>query len=631
MGPSVQAQKPEQLSLLLSEPKSRAEPSRVASGRSELSLKYKGLYLAVLALLSLTTFVFEYMITSHQIMYSITSQIAWFGILVLTVLALWALRFVGLPSSLLRVQEFLSFIIVSSLLFFTHQSAQLAIVVQLGMISILAFSCLCEVIQRSFENKTRSLFNASFPILKVLSDSLSRNPLTLNPGVWIRIAQGEHVPVDGSVISGEGVVRSHHLQGNGGGIRVCRAGDEIKAGELIIEGALAVKVEKPWPYHEYAKLSRFAEESFDDVHALDSDDAGIPSFLLAVIILFLPVAIALDESYLSYTVLIVAMAVLLIGGLSSRVFRKIADVALFGALFKAGVLLKKRDSYEDLKNIDGISVAAGNENFPIVRKESVFVEGVDTVQFAKIVLNLIGPALDDWAVALKEFLIKKIPDKSSILQGIKSLSRFATNGFRAEYEGHEILIGDETALRGRGIILELSEVSLSVKDSVVYFVALNGEVAARYEIELFPSNELSQQLEIASHHGIYVDIKTQKNLNPHISLPGCYKFFSKNRECGYALWEMNLSPWAEFEFARCMSHHAFIAVPKVLVKVRVLSLLEKWSKAGVALLSMVLPCFFCSSLLSTSLYTLAAMACLGGVALMSLRGLLIGLVSSEKI
>jgi hypothetical protein len=631
MGPSVQAHNPEQLSLLLSDPAPRGGASHGLNRNTEWSLKYQSLYLAVLVFLSFASSVINAQMDSPQVMSSMAIQITWFCIIGVTVIALWMLRYIGLSPVSLLIQEYLGFLLVSSLLFFPHQSALLVTIVQLGMTATLMFSCLNELMVHFFEKKTRGMFNASFPILKVLSDSLSRNPLTLNPGVWIRIAQGEHVPVDGSVISGEGVVRSHHMQGNGGGIRVCRAGDEIKAGEFIIEGALAVKVERPWPYHEYAQLSRFAEESFDYQTSSNAAVVGIADVTLAVAILSTFVGLWCAESSVSYAILAIVMALLFLEGLSSAVFTRMVDAALFGSLFRAGVLLKKRASYAVLRNIDGISVAAGNENFPVVRKESVFVDGVDSIQFAKIVFNLIGPALDDWAVALKEFLIKKIPDKSSILQGVKSLSRIAPNGFRAEYEGHEILIGDESALRGRGIILELSEVALSVKDSVVYFVAINGEVAARYEIEMFPSNELSQQLEVASHHGVYVDIKTQKNLDPHSTLPGCYKFFSRNRDYGYALWEMNLDSWAESELARCMSHYAFIAVPKVLVKVRVLSLLEKWSKAGVVLLSGTIPFFLYTSLQATSLSALGAAACMSGVVFISLRSLLVGLVSSEKL
>lgn len=622
MRSSVSSRQPEQLSLLLSEPSSPARERHTK--RSYLTLHHKTLLFIVGVMVGILSFSLESFVSTSGIAFHVVQHIA----LGVSIALLWAVRFTQTPRIILLLLDYLAVAGASSLLLLND----LAIVglIQIAATSFFLLSIVTELVVSYFEDKTRSQFVSSFPILKVLSDSLSRNPLTLNPGVWIRIAQGESVPVDGSVISGESVVRSHHMQGKGGGIRICRAGDEVKAGELVIEGALAVKVERPWPYHEFAKLSRFAEECFDKNVSSDFSIGIFASSTLVMLIVASALSLILAPQYFLLTLLTISAVTLLIAGVSYPNFLSIVESALFGVVFKAGILLQERNSYRALQAVDGIAVAAGNVNYPVVRKEGIFID-VDPVQFAKIVINLIGPALDDWAVALKEYLIKKIPAKSSILQGVKSLSRFSANGFRAEYEGHEILIGDEAALRSRGIILELSEVSLSVKDSVVYFVALNGEVAARYEIELFPSVELSSQLEHASHHGVYVDVQTQKNLDPHELVSGNYKFFSRNKEYGFASWQMNLEPWQDKEIARCISQNAFIAVPKALIKVRILSHLERWSRVLVLMLLGLVTVLWSTQFAQISLYVASLVMSTSILSLIVMREFLIGLVASEKL
>ncbi len=178
----------------------------------------------------------------------------------------------------------------------------------------------------------------------------------LRPGDQVVVGPGDEIPADGTVESGDGLVRMAHLTGESAPLAVDQ-GDPVWAGTVLIDGGLGVRVTEPGDQtmvHRMADQVRAAADREARPTSLDRLAPWVTATTLAVAAAALVVwwlAVGLSSALpVMVSVLVVACPCAL------ALSRPLCAAAGLGAAARRGVLVRSADAFLDLATVDQVGL-----------------------------------------------------------------------------------------------------------------------------------------------------------------------------------------------------------------------------------------------------------------------------------
>jgi Cu2+-exporting ATPase len=289
----------------------------------------------------------------------------------------------------------------------------------------------------------------------------------LKPGDRIVILEGERIPVDGTIVGGQGAIDESLMTGEP--VPVTRAwGEEVLGGAVVVEGTLEVEV-GPAVDSRTDKLARI-------LWNVQSSTAGIQSITDRIARIFVPVVITLSVLVSSWLVfngtqpgpaLLAGLATLIVScpcafGLAIP----LATAVGVSTALRRGIIVTSADTFEKAPRIDIIAID----------KTGILSTGEMTV------VEVIGPAeVAEFAAAVERLSSHPIAEAIARLDSRRMASDLVTQpgkGAVASVDGRCVAVGSKSLFANLGwdIPDRLTALATSVMtaESVVSYVGWGG-------------------------------------------------------------------------------------------------------------------------------------------------------------
>lgn len=289
-------------------------------------------------------------------------------------------------------------------------------------------------------------------------------------GDLLLVKTGGQIPVDGTVVSGEGLVNEASITGESLPQRK-QTGDPLYAGTILENGTLQMEATRVGEDTTFSKIIALVEEAQDAKSPAERFiDQFAKYYTPAVVVLAVLVYLILRNLDTAITVLVLACPGALVIG------APIANVAGIGRGAQEGILLKGGDSVHTFVKTDTLvfdKTGTLTLGHPEVIKECSYCSDA---RFALMLAasaeraanHPLGSALVRYAES--QGISVPLPQEAEPIKGL---------GLRAKAEGKDILIGSLRLMQESGIALpsELYADLEKCRDGSTVLVAVDGKIA----------------------------------------------------------------------------------------------------------------------------------------------------------
>ncbi|KRM03636.1 cadmium-translocating p-type atpase [Limosilactobacillus gastricus DSM 16045] len=284
----------------------------------------------------------------------------------------------------------------------------------------------------------------------------------VEPGDQLLVKTGSQIPVDGSVVAGDGHVNEASLTGESVPVHK-RVQDSVSAGTILTSGTLTVMTEQVGEDTIFGKLIELVENAQDSqTQTQRLIDRFSQFYTPLVLVLAVLVGLISRDLSLAITVLVLGCPGALVIGVP------VSTVAGIGTAAKKGIVVKGGRVLESLRKVDTL----------VFDKTGTLTVGkpqVETVQ------NINGDLNNNWRLLaslesesnhpLAHAILEAYPgedfdpiDHSEIIEG---------RGIVAQINGQEVLVGNERLMTESGI--SLAQLSLPAESTHV-LMAVNRQL-----------------------------------------------------------------------------------------------------------------------------------------------------------
>ncbi len=325
----------------------------------------------------------------------------------------------------------------------------------------------------------------------------------VKPGDVIEIKPGEKVAIDGVVVAGEGSFDESSLTGESEPIYK-RPGDAIISGSVAIDGVVRYEATKDYSSSMLTAMVALLEESLTKkpkIEQLANEISGWFSLtILSIAILTFIGWIWMTGDFerslvVSISVIVIACPCAL--GLATPV----ATLVGLNLAAKKGILFKEAAYLETMAKADTL----------VLDKTGTITEGQPHVvgyeaygDFdANCLYSLVRSSTHPISRGIERYLKEHVDNLKEVpLEGVKQIQ---ARGIQAVCRGHEIFGGNAKLMEERGIVVEDES-----KFSLFYY-AVDGKVAARFELRDLPKAGAKEAIEAIKKLGVDVMMLTGDN------------------------------------------------------------------------------------------------------------------------
>ena len=287
-------------------------------------------------------------------------------------------------------------------------------------------------------------------------------------GDTLLVKTGAKVPVDGTVITGEGYINEASITGESKPVQK-EVNSIVYAGTILENGTIQIVTNKVGEDTTFGKIIELVEEAQDSKSEAERFiDKFSKYYTPFVLILAIGVYLITRDIELAITILVLGCPGALVIGVP------VSNVAGIGNGAKYGVLLKGSEVIQDFSKVKTIifdktgTLTLGNpevadityytDNPEIANKYLASVESESDHPLAKAIVEYLG--------------IKDLPivESTDVIKG---------GGIIANVENHEVVVGNVALLESKNIPLNGSDIkSLESKGNSIVLTAIDGKLVS---------------------------------------------------------------------------------------------------------------------------------------------------------
>ena len=300
-------------------------------------------------------------------------------------------------------------------------------------------------------NKTRSaikeLTEMAPEIALVQTDSGEFEEVDIDEvdeGDILLVKTGAKVPVDGTVLSGDGYINEASITGES--VPVTKSKDSgVYAGTILENGTIQVRADRVGEETTFGKIIELVEEAQDSKSEAERFiDKFSKYYTPAVLLLSFVVWLISQDIELAITILVLGCPGALVIGVP------VSNVAGIGNGARHGVLLKGSEVIHDFSRVDTIvfdktgTLTVGN---PSVARQAGYGEGSDEA------LNYLASVEKESDHPLAKAILEET--KAAKIYPVEETEVVKGGGIVAQVDGHRVAVGNVALMDKEGI--ELSE------------------------------------------------------------------------------------------------------------------------------------------------------------------------------
>ncbi len=267
------------------------------------------------------------------------------------------------------------------------------------------------------------------------------------------VRHGDRIPADGVVLEGSALVNQSNITGETVSVEKS-AGNRVYAGSLNESGLLEVRVDSVGSETAFGKIIELIREAGSKKAPIEKTSDRLATWLVEFAIIFSVVTFIVTRSFVSsISVIVVAGACGVAAG------TPLAIVATMGNAAKRGVIVKGGSYIEEMSRIDTV----------VIDKTGTLTFGMPVVTDVTAVDNCETQQVLQFAVTAERYLnhpiASAIVEKASEL-GVRAIAHSTFSytpgkGVAVESDGHNILVGNSTLLREKGIAISPEALTIS--------------------------------------------------------------------------------------------------------------------------------------------------------------------------
>src|SRR5271157_1108706 len=268
---------------------------------------------------------------------------------------------------------------------------------------------------------------------------------SLQPKDIVMVRDGERIPVDGTIVVGSAFVNQSAMTGESARLEK-NSGDTVYAGSINESGIIEVRTDKVGNETLFGKIIKLVEEAENKKAPIQKVSDKLATWLVEFAIGFSLLTFLLTRNVTStLSVIVVAGACGVAAG------TPLAIVAIMGKAAKKGTIIKGGAYVEEMSRIDTV----------VIDKTGTLTFGMPVVTDVTAVDNCDTQQILEFAVTAERYLnhpiASAIVEKASEL-GVRGFAHSAFSyapgkGIAVESDGHNILVGNSTLLREKGIAI----------------------------------------------------------------------------------------------------------------------------------------------------------------------------------
>lgn len=266
----------------------------------------------------------------------------------------------------------------------------------------------------------------------------------VEPGDILLVKTGGQIPVDGSVVQGEGYVNEASVTGESVP-RHRQPGDPVYAGTMLDSGTIRMRASRVGEDTTFAKIIALVEEAQDAKSPAERFiDRFAKYYTPAVVVLAAAVYLLLRDVDTAITVLVLACPGALVIG------APIANVAGIGAGAREGILLKGGDSIHTFAGTDTV-VFDKTGTLTMGQPEVVACHGLSADADSALALAASAELASDHP--LGRAIVRCAEGRNLSVSQIESTEALKGQGIRVAVQGRQVLIGNARLMECSGIAL----------------------------------------------------------------------------------------------------------------------------------------------------------------------------------
>jgi Cd2+/Zn2+-exporting ATPase/Cu+-exporting ATPase len=284
----------------------------------------------------------------------------------------------------------------------------------------------------------RALVRRKGTEIEVDTQALQRNDIVI-------VRDGERMPVDGTIVLGSAFVNQSMMTGESARVEK-NTSDTVYAGSINESGIIEVRTDKVGSDTLFGKIIKLVEEAENKKAPIQKTSDRPATWLVEFAIGFSVLTFLLTRNITStLSVIVVAGACGVAAG------TPLAIVAIMGKAAKKGAIVKGGAYIEEMSRIDTV----------VIDKTGTLTFGMPFVTDVTAIDNCDTQRVLRYAATAERYLnhpiASAIVEKASEL-GLRGITHSTFNytpgkGVAVESEGHNILVGNSTLLREKGIAI----------------------------------------------------------------------------------------------------------------------------------------------------------------------------------
>lgn len=308
----------------------------------------------------------------------------------------------------------------------------------------------------------------SVPQFALLRDNENERRVSIDDlrmGDVVLVRSGEKIPVDGTVIGGDGSVNEAPITGES--IPKDKGIDSLVfAGTLVDSGALDIRTERLGKDTTFSRIIALVENAESEQAPIQKLADKVAAWLIPVVLIFLVGVYIVTRDVRTVVTLLIFTSPAELGLATPLVMiAAIARAARNGILIKGGVYLEALAKV-DVVVFDKTGTLTANQ--PTV----VRIQPRDSTVDENTVLRWAAASDRRSAHPLAKAVVNAALDRSIQLSEPDLFEQINGRGVRTIIEGHVVLVGNAALMRASGILIDIP---IDIGSSTPVYVAIDGK------------------------------------------------------------------------------------------------------------------------------------------------------------
>jgi len=272
----------------------------------------------------------------------------------------------------------------------------------------------------------------------------------LKAGDVVLVRGGEKIPVDGTVIGGQGSVNEASISGESLPIEK-GPGSSVLAGTLVESGALDIRAEKLGKDTMFARIIALVEHAEEERAPVQKLADGVAAWLIPIVFLFLLVVYLLTRDLRKIVTLLIFTSPAELGLATPLVMiAAIARAAKNGILVKGGLYL------ESLARAD-VMVFDKTGTLTVGQPEVVAIRPLDPEWTEKALLTVAASADRRSGHPLAKAVVERARQRQIEVPEPAHFEMLRGRGVKARIQGKTVLVGNVALLEENGVEIPPSD------------------------------------------------------------------------------------------------------------------------------------------------------------------------------